>query len=1583
MFLRPAVPLALLAIVLFTVPTALAACPEDEPDASVSVGALNPTSGSTSVVISHNKPDTLSYTWLGVTTTPVLPSDGSPITVTLGGYCRSQTDVLRVVVTKCGKSRTVETSVAPPDTTPQLVPKVELVNGATYVHVNFFLPAGSPGPLKATLTGLDGKQVVVHNEASTYATTGARTVYSGRDSGFLYIETKSCTGIATGITVPLQPTACSNCKPCNDCVGEPVHTLSGNMQYVEADPLPGFEILPFIRAYDSASSYDGHFGHRWSSVFDAKLSTFTTMDSRELVSLRTERGVQFLFRGENGGFVQTMPSAPAPGTLQRATDGTWMHRDAGGSLLRIFSSDGRPMAYRDLRSGNEIRLVWTNGKVSGVTDSWGRWSLHVTTEATSQRVTSIALDGPPQLVWTYIYSENRLIRVDSPLGPWRSYIHEYHPTGNFWYPIKEVRDGQGKLIESHNYRDKLRASDSISATDDVTSIGSPGSGRVTGELKTTISYRTGRQEQHYRRFVANEYRLVEIDGGCTSCNARHQVFAYDAKGRLERVQNGDGYVTEEEYVGTTARVMRRRTALRPSTCDPATAQDRCRQTPEALDTIALMATSATVTTEYEYNDAHWPDRPTVTRVQSVLNPAGKRVETLSFDPINGAIVTQAVRGWTGSPAIEQTRTVATALYGANETAAFEPGGNVWDSAWSQLPQPSGLRKSVDGPRTDVSDVTSFVYYPVDDAVPSLLRGRLAVARNAAGHLTRYEDYDAFGNARRVVDANGVAMTLQFDLLGRATATTLEGIAGCDTFADPLCATALGTSRVWTPSGLLTSETKAGGGTTTYTYDSLRRVSTVSRTTTGSVESERITYAYDPATGRKSSEILSVKSGASWVEKTRTSYTYDLFGQLKRTTHADSTFLEYAYDEEGRMATARDENHSAPNTFYSYDPAGRLREVRQTLANGFAVTLYGYDAHHNLSSVTDPNGNVTTYAYDDFGQLLSQTSPVTGTTTYAYDAAGQLTQTEDANGTTVTRTYDVLGRVLSTVSVKDAETESVSWTYDGTATPFGIGRTATMTDPTGSTRYAYERRGLLTLEEKTIGSAVYTTRFGYDTDANRNRMQYPGGRVVDYGFDRAGRPVSASTNGAALVTSASYLPFGPRTETVFANGARRVMDYDTRYRPDGLRLIGPSSTLVSYDYQHDHAGNITGILDLLDTGYDRHFGYDDLNRLTSANTGAALWGTGSYQYDAMGNVQQSTLGAAVSTFTYSGVTPVIASVTANGVTRIATHDPAGNETIFGAASSYYSPRNFMRETGNLQYAYDGRGIRTVTTTVTGERYSLYTPELALLAETQTTATSTKPVAYEYVWFDHHPLAQIETSTGTVSWYFTDHLATPILQIDASAQIVWRADYDPYGTVHTFRTGATRHQPLRFPGQESHGSELSYNVFRWYRAGWGRYTSSDPLGLAAGMNLYAYVDANPVNYSDPLGLIKPVHPSKQKYRPCNNDEIQKCQASCKYGMESCMVSQTFKIIKMTGGKTLYGWVDGPMSCSCKEPSCWEQLKEWADPKNWFDSNPTPPLPPFLPIPPKLPTPKPVIPGLPPFFVNPCMLNPSLCYGDTGIA
>lgn len=47
--------------------------------------------------------------------------------------------------------------------------------------------------------------------------------------------------------------------------------------------------------------------------------------------------------------------------------------------------------------------------------------------------------------------------------------------------------------------------------------------------------------------------------------------------------------------------------------------------------------------------------------------------------------------------------------------------------------------------------------------------------------------------------------------------------------------------------------------------------------------------------------------------------------------------------------------------------------------------------------------------------------------------------------------------------------------------------------------------------------------------------------------------------------------------------------------------------------------------------------------------------------------------------------------------------------------------------------------------------------------------------------------------------------------------------------------------------------SNNIFRWYRAGWGRFTSADPIAFQGGdTNLYRYVVSNPLRFTDPLGL-----------------------------------------------------------------------------------------------------------------------------------
>jgi len=89
------------------------------------------------------------------------------------------------------------------------------------------------------------------------------------------------------------------------------------------------------------------------------------------------------------------------------------------------------------------------------------------------------------------------------------------------------------------------------------------------------------------------------------------------------------------------------------------------------------------------------------------------------------------------------------------------------------------------------------------------------------------------------------------------------------------------------------------------------------------------------------------------------------------------------------------------------------------------------------------------------------------------------------------------------------------------------------------------------------------------------------------------------------------------------------------------------------------------------------------------------------------------------------------------------------------------------------------------------------------------------------------------------------------VSPAGVVVWQAAYLPYGKAQVITE--TVHNNLRFPGQYfDEETGLHYNWNRYYDPATGRYISADPIGLEGGLNLYAYVGGNPVNWSDPEGL-----------------------------------------------------------------------------------------------------------------------------------
>lgn len=72
--------------------------------------------------------------------------------------------------------------------------------------------------------------------------------------------------------------------------------------------------------------------------------------------------------------------------------------------------------------------------------------------------------------------------------------------------------------------------------------------------------------------------------------------------------------------------------------------------------------------------------------------------------------------------------------------------------------------------------------------------------------------------------------------------------------------------------------------------------------------------------------------------------------------------------------------------------------------------------------------------------------------------------------------------------------------------------------------------------------------------------------------------------------------------------------------------------------------------------------------------------------------------------------------------------------------------------------------------------------------------------------------------------------------------------PGSSTSVCRSNTRRSRKL---GAKSRQTNCS-NIFRWYRAGWGRYTQADPIGLRTSLNLYSFASENPNTFLDSTGL-----------------------------------------------------------------------------------------------------------------------------------
>jgi RHS repeat-associated protein len=717
--------------------------------------------------------------------------------------------------------------------------------------------------------------------------------------------------------------------------------------------------------------------------------------------------------------------------------------------------------------------------------------------------------------------------------------------------------------------------------------------------------------------------------------------------------------------------------------------------------------------------------------------------------------------------------------------------------------------------------------------------QMLTLKDPKGVVYLTNEYDASGKVTKQTQADNTTYTFAYMLAadGRVTQTDVTAPRGQlrrVTFnADGYILTdtrAVGTSEQQT----FTYERQAGSDLplsitdqlarkTAYAYDAMGNVTSATRLA-GTANAVTTTVTYEPnfnypasitdPLGHTTTFEYDGKgniTGAVDPLGHRTSFTYSPAGQLLSVRDPLGNTAQFRYemgdlveivnargnsttqfiDDAGRLLSLT--NAQGQIIRYEYDAANRPVKVTDPLGN---VTSFTYDANGNLLTLKDAGNTTTSYAYNNMNRVVTRTDPLLRAQSYVYDAAGNLTKFTDRRGKVTTLTYDKLNRRTfagfgTVVGTSTTYESTTNYTYDA-----GSRVTKTVDSAYGTSTFAFDGLNRLTSKATPQGSISYT----YDAASRPATTTVAGQPAANYTFDADGHLTGITKGGAGVALT--YDEADRRASLTLPNGLSVEYAYDAKSNLVGLTYKNGSAVLGDITYERDQMGNRAKV-------------GGSFARLAAAPAAAAL------TYDAGNQLKQK------------------------GSTAL-TYDANGNLTSDGVNTYTWDARNQLASVSGgvtASFGYDASGKRTKKT-VGGVTTEYLYDGLNAVQEISSGAVKANLLT--------GGLDEVfaRTTSGGTQTPLVDGLGSTLAVTDGAGNIQTQYAYDAFGS--TTATGAASDYPFQYAGRENDGAGLYYNRARYYAPGLQRFVSQDPIGFAAGVNHYAYVGNNPVNFIDPMGL-----------------------------------------------------------------------------------------------------------------------------------